>query len=79
MRGQRFGQSLKDLAEKSRSSWRKMVDSGGFFWGSSLPPNGGLFSKGNGTPAVSGKSMLVKYYFIWPESLGTLTEIWMVV
>ena len=25
------------------------------------------FSKGNGTPAISGKSRLVKYYSIWPD------------
>ena len=26
-------------------------------------------SKGNGTPAISGKSRLVKYYSIWPDPL----------
>ena len=31
-------------------------------------PNGGD-SKGNGTPKISGKSRLVKYYSIWPESM----------
>ena len=33
-----------------------------------FPPNGGD-CKGNGTPAISGKSRLVKYYFIWPDSM----------
>ena len=27
----------------------------------------GEFSKGNGTLKISGKSRLVKYYFIWPD------------
>ena len=31
------------------------------------PPNGGD-CKGN-SPAISGKSRLVKYYFIWPDSV----------
>ena len=32
------------------------------------PPNGGWFSKENGTPKISGKSRLVKYYSICPDS-----------
>ena len=28
-----------------------------------------FFCKGYGTPAISGKSRLVKYYFIWPLKL----------
>ena len=32
-----------------------------------FPPNGGD-CKGN-SPAISGKSRLVKYYFIWPDSV----------
>ena len=35
------------------------------------PPNGGGLVReihGNGTPAISGKSRLVKYYSIWPDS-----------
>ena len=31
-----------------------------------LAPNGGD-CKGNGTPKISGKSRLVKYYSIWPD------------
>ena len=34
------------------------------------------FSKGNGTPAISGKSRLVKYYSIWPDLLVGLSHDW---
>ena len=54
------------------------VDMDGWIWSSELatshdqkPPNGGLVYKGNGTPDISGKSRLVKYYNLarWIPSL----------
>ena len=34
-----------------------------------FPPISVAFWKGNGTPKISGKSRLVKYYSIWPDKL----------
>ena len=33
------------------------------------PPKGSVLVSGNGTPKISGKSRLVKYYSIWPDCI----------
>ena len=49
------------LPQTLESQWKSWELVAGHM-GSLGPPNGWFSSKGNGTPAISGKSRLVKYY-----------------